>query len=345
MILRKSTVARIPREMHTQSPRDPLIDVTGLRVWFPVREGALRRRVRYLRAVDDVSLTIGRGETLGLVGESGCGKTTTGRTILRLERATAGAVKFDGVDILTLPERDMRRMRAHMQIIFQDPYSSLDPRMTVGATIREGPRAQGSRDRAELDRAVARALSAVALPAAMSERHPHELSGGQRQRVVIARALICQPEFIVCDESVSALDVSVRAQILNLLQDLQEEFSLTYLFIAHDLAVVEQVSDRVAVMYLGKIVELADASELYEHPRHPYTQALLSAIPDPDPRKPSTRTALQGEVPSPVDVPSGCRFRTRCPLAIERCAHEEPELLSVGARHQVACHVAGVRQS
>jgi oligopeptide transport system ATP-binding protein len=320
---------------------EPLIKVVDLRVWFPFREGKWRRHLRHLHAVDDVSFSIDRGETVGLVGESGCGKTTTGRALLRLERATAGTVEFDGTDVFGISEQEMRRLRARMQIIFQDPYASLDPRMSIGASVAEGLVAQGVRDRKELDRSVARTLSMVGLRSDMSDRKPHELSGGQRQRVVIARALVCEPDFIVCDEAVSALDVSVRAQILNLLQDLQEQLSLTYLFIAHDLATVQHVSDRVAVMYLGKIVELADANDLYEHPRHPYTRALLAAIPDPDPRSPSTHASLEGEVPSPVDLPTGCRFRTRCPLAIERCAHDEPELLTVGSRHQVACHVTG----
>jgi oligopeptide transport system ATP-binding protein len=324
------------------SQSESLLNVVDLRVWFPFREGTWRRKLRHLHAVDDVSFSIKRGETLGLVGESGCGKTTTGRALLRLEQATAGTVEFDGSDILTISEPEMRRLRARMQIVFQDPYSSLDPRMSIGASIAEGLHAQGVRDRRDLDAAVARTLPTVGLRPQMSDRKPHELSGGQRQRVVIARALVCQPDFIVCDEAVSALDVSVRAQILNLLQDLQEEFSLTYLFIAHDLATVEHVSDHVAVMYLGKIVELANATDLYENPRHPYTRALLSAIPDPDPRSPSTHAVLEGEVPSPVDLPSGCRFRTRCPLAIDRCSHVEPDLSAVGTGHQVACHVTGV---
>jgi peptide/nickel transport system ATP-binding protein len=324
---------------------EPLLKVVDLQVWFPFREGTWHRQRRHLHAVDGVSFSIKRGETVGLVGESGCGKTTTGRALLRLERATAGTVEFDGTNILTIPEPEMRQLRARMQIIFQDPYASLDPRMSIGTSIVEGLRAQGVRDRRELDRSAARMLSTVGLRPEMSDRKPHELSGGQRQRVVIARALVCEPDFIVCDEAVSALDVSVRAQILNLLQDLQEQFSLTYLFIAHDLATVEHVSDRVAVMYLGKIVELADANDLYERPRHPYTRALLSAIPDPDPRSPATHAVLEGEVPSPVDLPSGCRFRTRCPLAIERCTHEEPDLVTVGSGHQVACHVTGATET
>ncbi len=325
----------------TMSRDDDILEVSDLRVWFPVRDGLLRRRVGHLRAVDDVSFTIKRGETLGLVGESGCGKTTTGRAILRLQSATAGAVRFEGVDILTIAKRDMRRLRARMQIVFQDPYSSLDPRMTVGASIAEGLQAHGLCKRSEFDSTIQHLLSVVGLTREMRRRHPHELSGGQRQRVVIARALATRPDLVICDEAVSALDVSVRAQILNLLQDLQEQFQLSYLFIAHDLAVVEHMADRVAVMYLGRVVELAETDELYVDPRHPYTRALLSAIPDPDPRKPLARALLQGEVPSPLNLPSGCRFRTRCPLAIDRCTHEEPALLPVRSGHYVACHVTG----
>ena len=310
-------------------------------MWFTVRDGLLRRRVGYLRAVDDVSFAIRRGETLGLVGESGCGKTTTGRAILRLQRATSGSVTFDGRSVLDLSSAEMRRMRARMQIVFQDPYSALDPRSTVGASFAEGARAQKLAKGAELDAIVAQLLDVVGLDGDMRRRYPHELSGGQRQRIVIARALATRPDFVVCDEAVSALDVSVRAQILNLLQDLQEQFSLTYLFIAHDLAVVQHVSDRVAVMYLGRIVEVAGAAELYAAPLHPYTRALLSAIPDPDPRRRVSRAPLQGEVPSPLDVPTGCRFRTRCPLAIDRCSVEEPLLGPETGSHQVACHVTG----
>jgi oligopeptide/dipeptide ABC transporter ATP-binding protein len=320
---------------------ESIVEVDDLRVWFPVRDGLLRRRVGYLRAVDDVSFTIGRGETLGLVGESGCGKTTTGRAILRLQPATGGSVTFDGRDVLALGSEEMRKLRARMQIVFQDPYSSLDPRFTIGASIAEGVRAQKLAKAGQLDGIVKDLLDAVGLDGEMRRRYPHELSGGQRQRVVIARALATRPDFIVCDEAVSALDVSVRAQVLNLLQDLQEQFGLTYLFIAHDLSVVQHVSDRVAVMYLGKIVEVAGADELYTAPLHPYTRALLTAIPNPDPRHAGGRAPLAGEVPSPLDIPTGCRFRTRCPLAIGRCAVEEPLLGPPGSTHQVACHVTG----
>ena len=325
----------------TATVDEAILQVSGLRVWFPVRHGLLRRRTGYLRAVDDVSFAIPRGQTLGLVGESGCGKTTTGRAILRLEKATGGSITFDGRAVLDLPPEEMRKLRARMQIVFQDPYSSLDPRSTVGASIGEGLRAQKMAAGRELDDRVRELLDVVGLDGDMRRRYPHELSGGQRQRVVIARALATRPDFVVCDEAVSALDVSVRAQILNLLQDLQEQFSLTYLFIAHDLAIVQHVSDRVAVMYLGKIVEVGDASDLYSSPLHPYTRALLSAIPDPDPRHRVTRALLRGEVPSPLNLPSGCRFRTRCPLAIDRCAVEEPVLAPAAGTHEVACHVTG----
>lgn len=318
-----------------------MIEVSDLRVWFPYRDGLLRRRAGFLRAVDGVSFTIARGETLGLVGESGCGKTTTGRAILRLQAATGGSVTFDGRDVLALPDQEMRRLRARMQIIFQDPYSSLDPRSMIGASIGEGLRAQKLASGRALETRVRELLEIVGLDGDMRRRYPHELSGGQRQRVVIARALATRPDFIVCDEAVSALDVSVRAQILNLLQDLQERFSLTYLFIAHDLAIVQHVSDRVAVMYLGRIVEVAPAADLYAAPLHPYTRALLAAIPDPDPRRQVTHSPLHGEVPSPVNIPSGCRFRTRCPLAIDRCSVEEPVLGPAAGAHQVACHVTG----
>lgn len=320
---------------------DNIVEVSALRVWFPVKDGLLRRRVGYLRAVDDVSFTIARGETLGLVGESGCGKTTTGRAILRLQPATGGSVTFDGRAVLDMPNNEMRRLRARTQIVFQDPYSSLDPRFTIGSSIAEGLRAQKMAKGRELEGIVRELLDVVGLNGDMRRRYPHELSGGQRQRIVIARALATRPDFVVCDEAVSGLDVSIRAQILNLLQDLQEQFSLTYLFIAHDLAIVQHVSDHVAVMYLGKIVEVAESAELYAAPLHPYTHALLSAIPDPDPRRHAKRAPLQGEVPSPLDIPSGCRFRTRCPLAIDRCAVEEPALGPPDGKHQVACHVTG----
>lgn len=320
---------------------DNIVEVSALRVWFPVKDGLLRRRVGYLRAVDDVSFTIARGETLGLVGESGCGKTTTGRAILRLQPATGGSVTFDGRAVLDMPNDEMRRLRARTQIVFQDPYSSLDPRFTIGSSIAEGLRAQKMAKGRELESIVRELLDVVGLNGDMRRRYPHELSGGQRQRIVIARALATRPDFVVCDEAVSGLDVSIRAQILNLLQDLQEQFSLTYLFIAHDLAIVQHVSDHVAVMYLGKIVEVAESAELYAAPLHPYTRALLLAIPDPDPRRHAKRAPLQGEVPSPLDIPSGCRFRTRCPLAIDRCAVEEPALGPADGKHQVACHVTG----
>jgi oligopeptide transport system ATP-binding protein len=322
-----------------------LLKVSDLRVWFPIRSGFLRRQTGSLRAVDGISFDIQRGQTLGLVGESGCGKTTTGRAVLRLQRATGGAVIFDGHDIFSLSGRNMTRLRSRMQIVFQDPYSSLNPRMTVGASITEGLRAQALSSAKKPQDEIPTLLSLVGLSAGMARRLPHELSGGQRQRVVIARALATRPDFIVCDEAVSALDVSVRAQIVNLLQDLQAQLGLTYLFISHDLAIVEHVSDWVAVMYLGTIVEIARAVDLYEHPNHPYTRALLSAIPNPDPRQSMERVVLQGEIPSPLNIPSGCRFRTRCPLAFERCAVEEPQLQPVANGGQVACHLADTPRS
>jgi oligopeptide transport system ATP-binding protein len=320
-------------------PPENLLKVSDLSVWFPVRSGVLRRQTGHLRAVDEISFGIRQGQTLGLVGESGCGKTTTGRAVLRLQRATSGTVIFDGQDIFSLSGRNMKRLRPRMQIVFQDPYSSLNPRMTVGASIAEGLRAQNPSSSKERENEIPRLLSLVGLSADMGRRQPHELSGGQRQRVVIARALATRPDFIVCDEAVSALDVSVRAQIVNLLQDLQEQLALTYLFISHDLSIVEHVSDWVAVMYLGKIVEMARAVDLYKHPNHPYTRALLSAIPNPDPRQTMTRVVLRGEIPSPLHVPSGCRFRTRCPLAFERCSVDEPQLRPVANGGQVACHL------
>jgi oligopeptide/dipeptide ABC transporter ATP-binding protein len=284
-------------------------------------------------------------ETLGLVGESGCGKTTTGRTILRLAKATSGQVLFEGRDVFSLSNSEMTKLRAQMQIIFQDPYSSLNPRMPVGDIIGEGLWVHGMKNRAEREATVQHFLSVVGLRKEYVRRYPHEFSGGQRQRIGVARALALRPKFIVCDEPVSALDVSVQSQVLNLLKDLQKEFGLTYLFIAHDLSVVEYLSDRVGVMYLGKMAELAGAEELYRNPLHPYTRALLSAIPNPDPRVRKQRIVLQGDVPSPINPPSGCRFRTRCPIAIERCAKEEPAFRLMGNQHWVACHRAEESQT
>jgi oligopeptide/dipeptide ABC transporter ATP-binding protein len=322
-----------------------LLEVRDLKTHFPVLGGLLRRTVGHVYAVDGVSLDIRRGETMGLVGESGCGKTTLGRTILRLEKATAGTVRFDGQDVLALRGRDLKRMRARMQIIFQDPYGSLNPRMPVLDIIGEGLLAQGVRDSRERSKRVEDSLDAVGLRRDYTRRYPHEFSGGQRQRIGIARALALRPDFIVCDEPVSALDVSIQSQILNLLVQLRQEFGFTYLFIAHNLSVVQYISDRVGVMYLGKMVELAPVAELYEHPRHPYTVALLSAAPQVDPRVKRRRLVLKGDVPSPVNPPSGCHFHPRCWLRErlgnpEICSTVDPQLAAGGPGHVVACHFA-----
>ncbi len=319
----------------------PLLEVEHLRKYFPVRGGLLQRQVGKVHAVDDVSFTLGERETLGLVGESGCGKTTTGRVVLDLIPPSGGSVKYAGRDLFTLSRAEKKRTRRDLQIIFQDPYGSLDPRMPVGDIVAEGLQIHGLLDKKGREVAVREALEAVGLRAEYSRRYPHEFSGGQRQRIGIARALVLRPKLLVCDEPVSALDVSIQSQVLNLLKDLQREFGLTYLFIAHNLAVVRYIADRVAVMYLGKIVELAPADELYREPRMPYTIALLSAIPEADPRqRRKKRIVLAGEVPSPVDPPSGCRFRTRCWLAQDVCAEREPEWRELHPGHWVACHLA-----
>lgn len=323
----------------TAADRD-LVVVHNLKKYFPVRRGLLQRVVAWVKAVDGVSFTIRRGETLGLVGESGCGKTTVGRTILRLIEPTAGEVYFEGRNLLALSKAELKALRREMQIIFQDPYSSLDPRMPVGASIAEGLAVHGIGTPKERQAMVIDLLRKVGLEDYHARRYPHEFSGGQRQRIVIARALALRPKFIVCDEPISALDVSIQAQIINLLKELQEEFGLTYLFIAHNLSVIEHVSDRVAVMYLGKIVELTSREELYRNPLHPYTQALLSAVPIPDPTLKRERIILKGDVPSPLNPPSGCRFHPRCPVAMAHCAREEPPFVNVGApgrEHWVAC--------
>jgi oligopeptide/dipeptide ABC transporter ATP-binding protein len=318
-----------------------LVEVRNLVKYFPVRAGALQRIQGWVKAVDDVSFTIRTGETLGLVGESGCGKTTIGRTILRLIEPTSGQVFFEGQDMVTMEKKELKAKRREMQIIFQDPYSSLDPRSQIASIIGEALYVHGVQDKEERHQRVQEIMATVGLAEYHARRYPHEFSGGQRQRIGIARALVLRPKFIVCDEPVSALDVSIQSQVLNLLRRLQREFSLTYLFIAHNMSVVEHISDRVAVMYLGKIVELADRVELYQNPLHPYTQALMSAIPIPDPDLKRERIILEGDVPSPLNPPPGCRFHPRCPIAQEVCSRELPLLQPVQGdeEHLVACHL------
>ena len=321
---------------------DVLLEVRDLVKHFPVGTG-LRRSTLSVKAVDGVSFALRRGETLGLVGESGCGKTTTGRCVLLLERPTSGQIVFEGTELTTLPEKKLRAMRKRMQVIFQDPYSSLNPRMTVGQILAEPLKVHGLiADRKARAARVQELLGQVGLLPQHARRYPHQMSGGQRQRVGIARALAMEPTLIVCDEPVSALDVSIQAQIVNLLEDLQKRLGLTYLFIAHDLSVVRHISDRVVVMYLGKIVEVADRRSLYEEPLHPYTRALLSAVPIPDPKLEARRerTVLRGEVPSALKPPSGCVFHPRCPIAIERCSAEIPPLREIRPGHCAACHLA-----
>lgn len=322
-------------------PARDLIAVKNLKKYFPVRSGLLQRIVAWVQAVDDVSFTVREGEALGLVGESGCGKTTIGRTMLRLIEPTSGSVIYDNLDILKLKGAELKAMRRNMQIIFQDPYASLDPRVPVGVSIGEGLRIHKIGTKREQDEIVMDTLAKVGLEDYHARRYPHEFSGGQRQRIGIARALALRPRFIVADEPVSALDVSIQSQVLNILKDLQQEFNLTYVFIAHNLSVVEHISDRVAVMYLGKMVELADRDDLFLNPLHPYTQALMSAIPIPDPTIRRERIILQGDVPSPLDPPKGCRFHPRCPVAIKDiCPFQEPSLLEIKPDHWVACHRA-----
>ena len=316
-----------------------LLEVRNLKKYFPIKTGILSRTIGDVRAVDGVTLTLERGETLGLVGESGCGKTTVGRSILRLIEPTSGQVTFNSQNLLALDREQMRQVRASLQIIFQDPFSSLDPRMSVGQIIAEPIRNHLKASRAEMRDRVAYLMEKVGLHPEQMSRYPHEFSGGQRQRIGIARALALNPMAIICDEPVSALDVSIQAQVINLLVQLQEEMDLSYLFIAHDLSVVEHISDRVAVMYLGRIVELATDRELYQNPQHPYTQALMSAVPVPDPGIRKQRILLEGDVPSPLNPPSGCAFHTRCAERDEACTHEEPTLRDLGDGHWVSCHL------
>jgi peptide/nickel transport system ATP-binding protein len=322
----------------------PLVELDELKVYFPIKSGiVLDRHVGDIRAVDGISLSIHRGETVGLVGESGCGKSTVGRTILRLYKPTSGRIIFDGRDISNLSENELRPLRRRMQMVFQDPFASLNPRHSVGRIVGEPLRSHGLATRRQSGGRVRDLLQTVGLPPDATGRYPHEFSGGQRQRIGLARALALNPDFVVADEPVSALDVSIQAQIINLFEELQEEFDLTYLFIAHDLAVVRHISDRIAVMYLGWIVEVSPAAELYEHPLHPYTISLLSAVPIPDPVVERERESilLAGDLPSPANPPQACRFHTRCPyVQPTRCREEVPPLRSVGSGHQVACHWA-----
>ena len=316
-----------------------LLVVKELKKYFPVKSGLLQRVTAQVKAVDGVSFTIKTGECLGMVGESGCGKTTVGRTILRLIEPTAGSVIFDGIDVTKADAKTMQPIRRNMQIVFQDPYSSLDPRVPIGESIGEGLLIHGMKDKDERNRQVLDILRKVGLETYHRERYPHEFSGGQRQRIGIARALVLRPKFIVCDEPVSALDVSVQSQVLNLLRDLQREFGLTYLFIAHNLSVVEHISDRVAVMYLGKLAELTNREELFRNPLHPYTQALMSAIPIPNPKLKRQRIILTGDVPSPLKPPPGCRFHTRCSVATDICKEQEPVFEEKLPDHWAACHL------
>jgi oligopeptide/dipeptide ABC transporter ATP-binding protein len=315
----------------------PLLEVRDLVKHYPLRGGLFSRSAGAVRAVDGVSLSLARGETLGLVGESGCGKTTLARLVLRLEDPSAGALRFDGEDLLALSGRALRARRRHFQIVFQDPMSSLNPRMTVGQILAEPLRVHGVARGAAADARVAELLEQVGIPASWRQRYPHEFSGGQRQRIGVARAIALGPKLVVCDEAVSALDVSVQAQVLNLLLELRERLGLAYLFISHDLSVVRHLSDRVAVMYLGQVVEQAPSQKLFSAPAHPYTQALLSAIPVPDPRRRPARILLAGDPPSPARPPAGCRFHTRCPAVMPRCSREEPPAYRVGEGHEARC--------
>jgi oligopeptide transport system ATP-binding protein len=335
-----------PAPQQAASTSLPLYRITNLRKYYPIKAGFMRKLVAEVQAVDDVSFDINKGETLGLVGESGCGKTTTGRVLLRLVEPTSGSMVFEGKELTTLPYADMKRLRGEMQIIFQDPYASLNPRLPVGDIIGEGLYNLGMHNHSEREARVSDMLERVGLRKYYINRYPHEFSGGQRQRIGIARALVLRPKFIVADEPVSALDVSIQSQVLNLLKDLQEEFGLTYLFISHNLQVVQHVSDRIGVMYLGKLVELAPANLLYSEPRHPYTQALLSAIPLPDPTRKRERILLRGDVPSAINPPSGCRFHTRCPLAQDICSEVEPVFEPKGRPdHLAACHFADTAEA
>ncbi|PFH90496.1 dipeptide ABC transporter ATP-binding protein [Bacillus sp. AFS088145] len=316
-----------------------LLNVDHLKQYFPIKGGILGRTVNHVKAVDDISFNIYEGETLSIVGESGCGKSTTGRAILRLDEPTSGSIHFKEKDLLSLGKKEMRKIRKDLQVIFQDPFASLNPRQTIGQILSEALAIQNVVPKEERKARIEELLGHVGLRPEAMERYPHEFSGGQRQRVGIARALAVDPKLIICDEAVSALDVSIQAQVLNLLKSLQKKFSLTFLFISHDLGVVRHISDRVMVMYLGKIVEIADKKSIFENPQHPYTRALLSAIPVPNPVHQRERIILTGDVPSPINPPSGCRFHTRCPFAIDICKTQAPELKISEQNHQVACHI------
>jgi peptide/nickel transport system ATP-binding protein len=317
----------------------PLLSVSHLKKYFPIRRGVLSRVAGYVKAVDDISFGIKVGETFGLVGESGCGKTTAGRAVLRLLEPDAGTIRFDGIDLRSVGSQELRRRRRDMQIIFQDPYASLNPRMTIRAIVAEPLVIHGTANGSARDDQVATLLKTVGLDPSVMNRYPHEFSGGQRQRIGIARALALRPKLIVADEPVSALDVSIQAQIINLLADLQQQFGLTYLFISHAIPVIEHISTRIGVMYLGKLVEVGTSAQICLSPKHPYTQALLSAVPIPDPAAKKQRIVLTGDVPTPINPPAGCRFHTRCPLAVERCKIEEPPLRPLADGRDVACHL------
>jgi peptide/nickel transport system ATP-binding protein/oligopeptide transport system ATP-binding protein len=321
----------------TEVTQENLVEVHNLVKYFPVRAGLMQRVVNWVKAVDNVSFVVKKGETLGMVGESGCGKTTIGRSMLRLIEPTSGSIQYDGKDVLKLKGSELKNVRRHMQIIFQDPYASLDPRLPIGEAVMEGLNIHNIGTRQERYDLMIETLKKVGLEDYHARRYPHEFSGGQRQRIGIARALALRPNFIICDEPVSALDVSIQSQVLNILKDLQKEFGLTYLFIAHNLSVVEHISDRVAVMYLGKMVELTARDDLFKDPLHPYTKALMSAIPVPDPNLKRERQVLKGDVPSPLNPPKGCRFHPRCPLADKICSEQEPEFRQAKPGHWVAC--------
>lgn len=323
------------------SENNVLLEIKNLKQYFPINSGLFAKKKSYVQAVDDVSFYIKKGETLGLVGESGCGKTTTGRTIIKLYEPTAGQIIYNGVDLANYSQKQMLPYRKKMQMIFQDPYASLNPRMTVGDIVGEGIDIHGLMRGKERTERIQYLLDRVGLNSEHANRYPHEFSGGQRQRIGIARSLAVQPEFIICDEPISALDVSIQAQVVNMLEDLQEDLGLTYLFIAHDLSMVKHISNRVGVMYLGKMMEMANSDELYSHPLHPYTQALLSSIPIPDPDETAqkSRIVLEGEIPSPINPPKGCRFKGRCRYAKPICGEATPEIKEVSPGHQVACHL------